>query len=796
MIKRRLSTLLLATLGIMLLSFSAHAQSITPDMIEKAKASGISQQQIDAAMGMKQNGNSLQVKQPTGQNTAVKTNSFGLRNISKDSLDKFYRVKFRVQDSLSIDSLKKTNAVYGREIFAIKNLTFAPNFNIATPKNYRLGAGDEVIINIYGSSEDNFTQKISPDGRIVIPNYGPVALGGLSIEGAESKLKSYLSKIYSGLNGGGTHLTLSLGNIRSIKINMVGEIARPGTYTLPSLATLFNALYVAGGVNEIGSLRSIKVYRGSRLVGELDVYDYLLNGKFDSNVRLEDNDMVVVPPYDNLLTIRGNVKRPRIFEMKKVETLADAIRFAGGFKSDAYSENLSLKRSNGRQYEVHTVDRADFKTFTVQDGDEVVVGGVVRSYSNRVEIRGAVQRPGMFALTDKLSSVKQLIDKAEGVRGDAFLTRAQITRTLPDSSKQMVAVDLFALLNNKIGDVTLENKDVLYIPSIYDLQKQFSVTIKGAVDSAAIYPFRKDMTVEDLIVMAGGLLYDASLQRIEVARRIRDPYSLRPTEKTAELFSFSIAENLGIAPEAKRFALEPYDEVYVRISPGYEKQQSVTVEGEVVFRGDYVLSSKSQRLSEVINKAGGLTPQAYIQGVRLLRKLTHDDSVRVVSLVKLAARGSSKSDSIDVKKLDIGSEYYVGINLPLALKNTGSEYDIILKDGDKIEVPQFNNTVRISGAVLYPNTVSFQKNMSLKDYVSMAGGFDDGAKKRKVFVIYMNGTAARKKFFNSPRLEPGCEIVVPSKSNRKGATAGEILGYTSSTASIAAMIATMISVLR
>lgn len=785
MIIRRLSALLLATICFSLLSLSANSQNITPDMVEKARAAGVSQQQIDAAMKQQQSSAGSSVSGVK----AVAPNSVD-RNVKADSM---YRSILRDRGTLLQDSLKK-KMVFGREIFSQKNLTFAPNMNLATPKNYRLGAGDELMINIYGASEDNIAQKISADGRVVIPNLGPVSLAGLTIEGAESKLRSTMSRIYSGLNGGGTHLTLSLRNIRSIKVNMVGEVVVPGTYTLPSLATLFNALYVAGGVNEIGSLRSIKVYRGSRLVGDLDVYDYLLNGKFGSNVRLEDNDMVVVSPYDKLVTIDGNVKRPRIFEMKKGETLADAIRFAGDFKSSAYSENITLKRSNGRQFEVHTVDKADFKSFAMQDGDELTVGEVVKSFSNRVEIQGAVQRPGMFALTDKLSTVKQLIDKAEGVRGDAFLTRAQITRTLPDSSKQMVAVDLHALLNNKIADVALENKDVLYIPSIYDLQKKFTVTIKGAVDSAAAYPFRKDMTIEDLIVMAGGLKYEASLQQIEVARRIRDPYSLKPTDKAAEVFTFSIDDKLSISPEAKRFVLAPYDEVFVRLSPGYEKQCNVSVRGEVVFRGDYVLSNKSQRLSEVVTKAGGLTPQAYIKGARLLRKMTHDDSVRVISLVKLAARGSSKKDSIDIKKLDIGTEYFVGIDLEKAMKNLGSEYDVVLKENDIIEVPQFSNTVRISGAVLYPNTVTYRKGMSLSDYVSMAGGYDDGAKKRKAFVIYMNGTAARKKFWSSPRIEPGCEIVVPTKPERKGATAGEILGYSSSIASIAAMIATIINV--
>lgn len=770
--------------GIVLLSVSARAQTITPEMVEKARAAGITQQQIDAAMKQQ---STKDVKLPVVKQFIPPTVD---RNVKADSI---YRTS--ENNASFVDDASKKKMVFGREIFSQKSLTFAPNMNLATPKNYRLGAGDELMVNIYGASEDNITQKITADGRIVIPNVGPISLAGLTIEGAESKIRSLMSKIYSGLNGGGTRLTLSLRNIRSIKVNMVGEVVAPGTYTLPSLATLFNALYLAGGVNDIGSLRCIKVYRGSHLVGELDVYDYLLNGKFGSNVRLEDNDMVVVSPYSKLVTIEGNIKRPRIFEMKKGETLADAIRFAGGFKADAYSENLTIKRSNGRQFEVHTVDKTEFKGFTMQDGDELTVGEVVKSFSNRVEVQGAVLRPGMFALTEKLSSVKQLIDKAEGVRGDAFLTRAQITRTLPDSSKQMVAVDLYSLLNNNIDDIPLENKDVLYIPSIYDLQKEFTVAIKGAVDSAATYPFRKDMTVEDLIMLAGGLKYEASLQQIEIARRIRDPYSLKPTDKAAQVFNFSINENLSISPEAKRFVLAPYDEVFVRVSPGYEEQQSVTIKGEVVFRGDYVLSDKSQRLSEIVTKAGGLTPQAYILGARLLRKITHDDSVRVISLVKLAARGSNR-DSIDIKKLEIGKEYFVGIDLDKAMKNPGSEFDVTLREGDIIEIPQFNNTVRISGAVLYPNTVTYRKGMSLSDYVSMAGGYDDGAKKRKAFVIYMNGTAARKKFFGAPRIEPGCEIVVPTKAERKGVTAGAILGYSSSMASIAAMIATIVNVTR
>lgn len=786
MYKTTLSRLFLIFAVLLLFPFSVAAQNITPEMIEKAKAMGVSQAQIDAAI--KQQGANASA---SGSKTIVKS-AYETKDVDRNSkADSIYRENFfSKRDSLQKKS--KTKIIFGQEIFSKRNLSFAPNFNIATPKNYQLGAGDDITINIWGASEDNINQKISPDGRVVIPTVGPVYLGGMTIEAAEAKLRKTLSKIYSGLNGGSTHLSLSLRNIRSIKVNIVGEVATPGTYTLPSLATLFNAIYVAGGVNEIGSLRSIKVYRNSKLVGNLDVYDYLLNGKFDSNVRLEDNDMIVVSPYESIVTTKGSLKRPRIFEMKKGETVDDVIRFAGGFKSDAYSQNITIERSNGRQYEVHTVEKDEYKTFKIQDGDTVSVGGVMNTFSNKLEIIGAVHRPGIYALDNKVSTLLQLLQKAEGVRGDAFLTRGQITRTLPDSSKQMIAVDLYALLNGKANDVELQSKDIIFVPSIYELQEKFTVAISGAVDTTGVFPYKKDMTVEDLIIEARGLTYDASMQRIEVSRRVRDPYSLKPTNKIAEVYNFAISENLQIAPEAKRFVLQPFDEVFVRRSPGYERQQNITLTGEVVFGGVYSLTNKEQRLSDVI-KSAGLTDFAYVKGARLVRKMTHDDSLRVITLLKLAAHNNSKTDSIDFAKMDIGDEYFIGIDLEKALKEPRSEADVVLKDGDVVNIPQYNSTVKISGAVLYPNTVTYSKSRSLNDYVSMAGGFGDRAKKSKSFVIYMNGTVAKGR---SSKIEPGCEIVVPTKPDKKGSSAAEILGIASSTASIAAMLATFYNVFK
>lgn len=747
-------------------------------MIEKARAAGMSQQQIDAAIKQQSMSNA---------NGSTRTSSNSAPEIDRNETAASY---YKEPGS----SEGRSSVVYGHEIFSQKNLTFAPNFNIATPKNYKIGTGDELVINIWGASEDNITKRVNPEGRIVIPMVGPITVGGLTIEGAESKLRSALSKIYAGLGNGSTRLTLSLGNIRSIKVNIVGEVLAPGTYTLPSLATLFNAIYMAGGVNKIGSLRNIKVFRNSRLVGELDVYDYLLNGNFSSNVRLEDNDMVVVGTYEKLVTIRGNVKRPRIFEMKQGESLNDLVRFSGGFTPEAYSENLSVKRSNHREYEMHIVNKSDIGSFQIEDGDEVSVGQKLDRFSNRIEIRGAVYRPGAFALTEKVATLKQLVEEAEGVKEEAFLPRILITRTLPDLSKQNIAVDLGALLNGRSADVPLQKWDVVYVPSIYDLTGEQTITIGGAVAEPKTIRFKKGLTIEDLILEAGGLKYEASLQRVEVSRRIRDPFSEQQSEKIAETFSINIKEGLEVGSDDKRFELQPFDEVVVRYSPGYEKQQSVYVNGEVIFPGRYVMTTKNQRLSDVVKSAGGVTLHAYVKGARLHRQLTDGEREKIRTLLKLARQ--NREDSIEMSKLELATEYSVGVDLEKALSKPGSDADIVLLEGDKIYVPQYNNTVRVSGSVLYPNTVSYDKKLSFKDYIAQAGGFDSNSKKRKAFVVYMNGKVARSRMFSKPRIEPGCEIVVPTKPKRRGMSTAEVWAYTSSSTSIAAMVATLINALK
>lgn len=696
------------------------------------------------------------------------------------------------QRKLDREKEKLRGKVFGREVFSGEDLTYSPNYNMATPKGYQLAAGDEVAITVWGASALNIVGVISPDGNITIPDLGPVHLAGLTIEAAEKRLRADLSQIYVGLSSENpnTFVTLSLANIRSIKVNVVGEAVRPGTYTLPSLASLFNALYVAGGVNDIGSLRSVKVYRNSKLVADLDVYDYLLNGKYDSNIRLEDNDMVIISPYDNLAKITGKIKRERIFELAKGETLADLIRYSGGFTGDAYTDNIEIQRKSGRMYQVYTVDNEDYGVFKIIDGDSINVGKVVDLFENRAVVRGALMRPGTYGISENLRTVADLIRKAEGLRGDAFLQRAVLTRLREDFTPEVIALDVKAILNGSVSDIELKRDDNLYIPSIYDIQEDFTLSIDGAVNKPMIYDYKKGMTIEDLIIEAGGLKQSASKSKIEVARRIRNPYSNTYSDQTAENYSFSVAENLEITPEGAGFVLEPFDEVYVRVSPGYQQQRNVIVEGEILFGGNYTLAVRGERLSDVVKRAGGVTPSAYVRGARLSRQLNDEERLRAEDKLKLAKQGGR--DSLDMNMLDLGTTYYVGIDLEAALANPGSDADIVLREGDKIMVPEYNNTVKISGSVMYPNTVVYNPKMRVSDYISQGGGFSQRAKKSKVFIVYMNGRVATVTS-NSPKLiQAGCEIIVPVKPPKNGQGLATTMGLLNSTVSMAAMLTSIL----
>ncbi|MBN1181138.1 MAG: SLBB domain-containing protein, partial [Bacteroidales bacterium] len=713
-------------------------------------------------------------------------------------------------DSLLLQSVyDKRSKIFGREIFSTYNLTFAPNYNMPTPANYILAAGDEVIIDVWGASEMNLTTTITPEGSITIPGLGLVYLNGLSVEQAEGKIRSSLKKIMSGI-GSQTQVKVSLGQIRTIKVNMVGEATVPGTYSLPSLATLFNALYSAGGVNDIGSLRAIKVYRNNKEAGTLDLYDFLLNGRYDANIRLEDNDIVIVPTYQNLVTIKGKVKRNRTFEMTKDETLAELITYAGGTTGDAYTENVQVKRRTGRMFDIHTVNAGEFDSFLMHDGDSVFVDSIIHEYSNRLTIKGAVWRPGEYELCEKTDSLSELIGIAEGLKGDAFASRGQITRMKDDYTYEVIPFLTRNVVSGAI-DIALKRNDEIYIPSIFDLREEYYLIVKGEVNLPDTIAFSEKMSIEDAIMQCGGLKESASVEKIEVARRIQGQAQYTP--KTAEVFTFNIDRNLEIATETAGFVLQPFDEIIVRSSPGYQKQTSVYVYGEVLFKGEYVLASNSERLSDLVNKAGELTPDAYIQGAILKRKYSEEEIDKIKSMLRISRIDAEKkmdsniknlaggylNDSIDIDSIKIDQYYPVGIDLQTALKNPEGPQDIILMDDDQLYIPKYNGVVKISGVVLYPNAITYIKGKRLRAYLSKSGGYQDGAR-RKPYVVYMNGDVASTQSFlgikTYPRIEPGCEIVVPAKLPKEDTNMAATMAMATTSVSLVSVMAMLINLFR
>jgi protein involved in polysaccharide export with SLBB domain len=778
------------------------AAQVPQDLIDKAKAAGMTDDQIQQ-----------EIAKRMGQSGAGQTTSRASDAVISDRVI----ATTPGEDSISPEEQRKRNlpendlkeAVFGREIFSNKNLSFEPDLNIPTPKNYILSAGDELLINVWGDSELNLKLKVSPEGTILIPNLGPVSVSGLTIETAENRIRQELGRIMSTLSGNtdgaNTFVSVSLSQIRSIKVNIVGEVVAPGTYTLPSFATLFNALYAAGGVNEIGSLRGIKVYRNSKEVAKLDVYDYLLNGKYNTNIRLEENDMVIVSPYDQLAVVRGKVKRNRIFEMKKGETLQQLLNMAGGFTGDAYKKDVRIKRKADSRYQIATVTEDKYPTFAMMDGDSLLVDSVIPFYENRLIVTGAVWRPGEYELNGTVHTVKGLINQAAGLKGDEFTGRAQITRLNPDFTTTVIAVDIRGILNGTSPDIELKPEDILNIPSLFDLREPYTIKVSGAVNYVdTVLPYRNNLTVEDAIMMAGGLKESAATVNVEVARRIKDTKTYENSNRTAEVFNFELNDNLGlISVDGKNsnsvFTLEPFDEVYVRFSPGYQEQQVVKVDGEITFSGDYVLAEKNSRLSNIIAKAGGITSDAYVKGASLKRQLTEDEMRRLETLLQLSTNKQSR-DSVALSLENI-KNYSVGIDLEKALANPGSAHDVVLRDGDELYIPQLQSTVKINGAVTYPNSVTYTKGMSVGNCLSQAGGYNDIARKYPI-VIYMNGKVATTKksfifFKRYPKVEPGCEIVVPTKTQRDRKTSlAEVLSIASSTTSMAAMVTSIINTMK
>ena len=700
---------------------------------------------------------------------------------------------FMMPDSLKYfddEFLKKDEEkrkIFGHDVFNNQNLTFESSMNLATPQNYVLGPGDVVNVDVWGASEENVSETISPDGTITIQSIGVIQLGGLSVSQAKSRLKQVLGPRYQG-----SKIDLTLGQTRTITVSVMGEVKVPGTFTMSAFATVYNALYMAGGPNEIGTLRNVKVYRKGKLISTVDVYDFLLNGHLTGDVRLQDNDVITVSPYESLVNITGKVKRPIFYEMKKTESAATLLKYAGGFTGDAYTKAIRINRKAGAGYSVFSVGEFDLNSFKLMDEDSVSVDSTLARYQNMVEIKGAVFRPGMYQVGGNISTVKALVEAAAGLTEGAIGQHAVMHRMKVDRTLEVQSLDITGILEGTTPDVPLRNEDVIYVASREENEVLRTVSINGEVHYPGTYKYAENETIEDLIIQAGGPTEAASLVKIDVARRITNPNAMEADDQIAQTFSFKLTPDFTISGQPD-FTLKPFDEVYVRRSPNYTEQQNVTVEGEVQFEGTYALSNKGQRLSEVIKLAGGLTKRAYPEGTKLLRLMTPEERDQMETMLRTAQRNSG-NDTIDVKKLMTNANYPVGIEMDKALENPGSEDDPILREGDRIIVPRYDGTVKINGEVLYPNTVRFKEGKNAKYYIDLAGGTTSTAKESRTIIIYMNGMVAKADRKHKPA--PGCQIVVPTK--RKGRTMGiaEWLTIGSSTASIATMIATIANLIK
>lgn len=688
------------------------------------------------------------------------------------------------------EDLQESVQVFGRNIFNTRNLTFEPSVNLATPPNYRLGPGDEVIIDIWGASQNTIRQSISPDGTITLDQLGPVYLSGMSVESAQRYLSGELSKIYSDQ---ANQIRVTLGNSRTIQVNVMGEVVQPGTYALSAFSTVFHALYRAGGVSDIGSLRDVQLVRNGKKVASIDVYQFIMKGQIQDDIRLQEGDVIIVPAYEALVQIDGNVKRPMRYELKKDENLNTLLRYAGGFSSDAYTRNLRVVRQNGEEYQVKTVENTDFSVFRLQNGDVVTADAILDRFSNKLEIRGAVNRPGIYELSPRLNTVGKLVEKADGLLDEAFKGRAVLYRERPNRTREVKQIDIQSLLSGYIPDVPLQKNDVLYIPSIHDLQDLGDVTIFGEVAHPGTYPYADNMTLEDLVIGAGGLKEAASVVRVDVSRRIKDPKGTTTGRETGEMFSFGLKDGFVVDGEPG-FMLQPYDQVFVRRSPAYQAQQNVSITGEVLYGGIYSLTQKNERISELLAKAGGPTGFAYVKGSKLIRRANAEEKARMADVLEMMRKelGEGAIDSLGLKVEDT---YTVGIDLEAALKNPGSAADIVLREGDSIVVPEYVSTVKISGAVMMNNTVTYMPGEGVKYYLSQAGGYSQNAKKSKKFIVYMNGQIAEVKGSGKDQIEPGCEIIVPNKQRRPNVV-GNILGYATSFASLGTMAASIANLLK
>lgn len=695
-----------------------------------------------------------------------------------------------VVDSTKIDTRNIVN-IFGHNIFKSSTLTFEPNENIATPVNYRLGPGDEIIIDIWGVNEVSLRQEITPEGVIMVSQVGPIYLSGLTIEEASTKIKEMLASKYSSVSGDEpeSQISVTLGKARTILINVMGEVTAPGTYRLSSFSTVFHALYRAGGVSDIGTLRNIKVVRNNMEIATIDAYKIIMSGQMNDDIRLQEGDVILVSPFELLVNIQGKIKRPMFYEMKHGESLSQLINFSGGFTGDAYKDEVRLVRRTGKEKQIYSVTENNYSGWQVADGDSIIVSEILDRYANRIEIRGAVYRPGIYELSKSLATVKDLVNRAEGLTGDAFTDRAILTREREDLTKEVIPVDLTGIINGKVPDIPLKREDILVISSKNELQALGTFSIYGEVTRPGIFPYAENTTLEDLIIQAGGLLDGASTVRVDVSRRIKNPKSTSSSADLSKTFTLSIKDGY-IVDGTPGFKLEPYDIVEVRRSPGYQIQRRVTIGGEAIYNGGYTLTKKNERLSDLVKRAGGLTQDAYIRGGRLIRQMNTEEKAQQEAAIRMAMMNSG-SDSLSVNKIEVPEHYVVGIELDKALKNPGSDYDVVLREGDYLFIPEYMSTVRITGEVQYPNTVSYMKGKPISYYIEQAGGYSRLAKKNNIYIVHVNGTVSKVKRFKKAEIEPGCQIIVPSKKERQPLRLPEIMAIGTSAVSLGTMAATL-----
>lgn len=797
----KIRSILLSLLLVCSLVASAMTDQQVIDYIKQQSAAGKTEKQIGQELMAKgvtaEQARRIKAKfESQGQTETLVVN----QGIGAANAERRHDASTDVSDATTMDDVTRevdegnngtvsARQIYGHKVFNSRALTFEPSENLATPQNYRLGPGDEVIIDIWGTSEDHLRQTISPEGSIMISQIGPVYLNGMTISDASNHIKNSFSRKYAGMEEADTDIQVTLGQVRTIQVDILGEVATPGTFRMSPFSSVFHALYRAGGINDIGSLRNIQVLRNNRKIAGVDIYEYLFDGKTNGNIRLQEGDVIIVPPYDQLVNIDGNVKRPMYYEIKPDETIKTLLEYAGGFTGDAYSDMVRLSRQSGTENELYNIDKGEFASYRLKDGDVLTVGTILDRYANRVEIKGSVYRPGMFAIGKDLNTVRDLIKKADGLTEDAYSDRALLYREGPDLQLEVIALDIKGMLDGTAPDINLKRNDMLVISSIHELEERGAITISGQVARPGTYPYADNTTLEDLIFQAGGLLQGASTARVDIARRIIDPESTTPTEQLSQLFSVSIENGLAIG-DGQGFILRPYDRVEVRRSPGYGAQSTVSVNGEVLFEGEFVLEKRNERISEIVRRAGGIIDGAYIKGASLARRLSESEFVARKEAIRLAMMNSQTGmgDSIALSKIDVSPTYNVGIDLQKALDNPGSSYDIVLQPGDQLFIPQEQSVVKISGDVMFPNAVVYIPGKKLKYYIDQAGGYGQRAKKGKAFIVYLNGTVAKAK--KNTLIEPGCQIIVPSKPNRDTDWT-KVLAFATSFSSVATMAATI-----